>query len=88
MWPRDAGNREDNGDRPAGCCRLAPREEQPQRLKLALPTSPPRLTASAPLVLACSSSSCAILHDRDNDGDLDVGGIDEVDDLLILFENR
>ena len=37
---------------------------------------------------APTAASCAILHDRDNDGDLDVSGIDEVDDLLILFENR
>ncbi len=34
------------------------------------------------------AASCAILHDRDNDGDLDVSGIDEAYDLLILFENR
>ena len=33
------------------------------------------------------AASCAILHDRDNDGDLDITGIDEVLDLLILFEN-
>ena len=37
---------------------------------------------------APEAASCAILHDRDNDGDLDVSGIDEKDDLLILFENR
>jgi hypothetical protein len=29
-----------------------------------------------------------VLHDRDNDGDLDRSGIDEMVDLLILFENR
>ncbi len=34
------------------------------------------------------AASCAILHDRDNDGDLDLTGIDEVDDVLLLFENR
>jgi len=36
---------------------------------------------------ASSAGSCAILHDRDGDGDLDLTGIDEVDDLLILFGN-
>jgi hypothetical protein len=35
-----------------------------------------------------SSGSCAILHDRDNDGDLDITAIDEVDDLILFFENR
>ncbi len=35
---------------------------------------------------AARAGSCAILHDRDNDGDLDLTGIDELDDLLILFE--
>jgi hypothetical protein len=34
------------------------------------------------------SPSCTVLHDRDNDGDLDISGIDEMVDLLILFENR
>jgi hypothetical protein len=37
--------------------------------------------------LSGSAASCAVFHDRDNDGDLDVTGIDELDDLLILFEN-
>ncbi|NIP58882.1 MAG: hypothetical protein GWM92_11240 [Gemmatimonadetes bacterium] len=36
---------------------------------------------------ASSAGSCAVLHDRDGDGDLDVTGIDEVDDVLILFGN-
>jgi len=36
---------------------------------------------------AGTAGSCATLHDRDNDGDLDLSGIDEVDDLLILFDN-
>ena len=36
---------------------------------------------------ASSAGSCAILHDRDNDGDLDLTAIDELDDLLFLFEN-
>ena len=40
------------------------------------------------LLTAPTAASCAILHDRDNDGDLDVSGIDEISDLLILFENR
>ena len=35
---------------------------------------------------AAGAGSCAILHDRDNDGDLDLTAVDEVDDLLILFE--
>lgn len=34
-----------------------------------------------------SAGSCALLHDRDNDGDLDMTAIDEIDDLVILFEN-
>jgi hypothetical protein len=34
------------------------------------------------------AGSCAILHDRDNDGDLDITGIDEMDDWVVLFENR
>ena len=36
---------------------------------------------------ASSAGSCAILHDRDNDGDLDMTGIDEKDDLVFLFLN-
>ena len=36
---------------------------------------------------ASSAGSCATLHDRDNDGDLDITGIDEVDDLIFIFEN-
>ncbi|MCZ6776624.1 MAG: T9SS type A sorting domain-containing protein, partial [Ignavibacteria bacterium] len=31
---------------------------------------------------------CATLHDRDNDGDLDMTGIDEIDDLIFLFDNN
>ena len=39
----------------------------------------------ANLLLAPEAASCAVLHDRDNDGDLDITGIDEVADLLILY---
>ncbi len=38
-------------------------------------------------LFAGSAGSCATLHDRDGDGDLDVTGIDEIDDLVVLFEN-
>ena len=42
-----------------------------------------------PVELAArTAASCVILHDRDNDGDLDITGIDEIDDLLFLFENH
>ena len=42
-----------------------------------------------PVTLATTgAASCTIFHDRDNDGDLDISGIDELDDVLILFENR
>ena len=37
---------------------------------------------------ASSAASCAILHDRDNDGDLDITAIDELDDLIFLYENK
>jgi hypothetical protein len=37
--------------------------------------------------LASAAGSCAIMHDRDNDGDLDISAIDEVDDILFLFDN-
>ncbi len=41
-----------------------------------------------PRTLAANQAgSCATLHDRDRDGDLDMTGIDEIDDLLFLFEN-
>ena len=36
---------------------------------------------------ANSAGSCVVLHDRDNDGDMDMTGIDELEDLLILFIN-
>jgi len=39
-------------------------------------------------VLATSSAgSCAVLHDRDNDGDLDLTGLDEVDDWIYIYTN-
>jgi len=34
------------------------------------------------------AGSCAVFHDRDNDGDMDMTGIDEMEDLLILFTNQ
>jgi FlgD Ig-like domain len=37
---------------------------------------------------ASSAGSCATLHDRDNDGDLDLTGIDEIDDWVYLYENN
>jgi hypothetical protein len=33
------------------------------------------------------AGSCVVFHDRDNDGDMDMTGIDELQDLLILFIN-
>ena len=36
---------------------------------------------------ANNAGSCAVFHDRDNDGIMDMTGIDELDDLLILFVN-
>ncbi|HEU4929591.1 MAG TPA: FlgD immunoglobulin-like domain containing protein, partial [Candidatus Krumholzibacteria bacterium] len=33
-------------------------------------------------------ASCATLHDRDNDGDMDITGLDEVDDWVYLYENN
>ena len=35
-----------------------------------------------------TAGSCAVFHDRDNDGDMDMTGIDEREDLLILFTNQ
>ena len=37
--------------------------------------------------LTSAAGSCAVLHDRDRDGDLDMTGIDELDDVLVLFDN-
>jgi len=36
---------------------------------------------------AASAGSCAVLHDRDRDGDLDMTGIDELNDLIFIFDN-
>ncbi|HMB94360.1 MAG TPA: FG-GAP-like repeat-containing protein, partial [Rhodothermales bacterium] len=36
---------------------------------------------------ASRAGSCAVFHDRNNDGALDMTGIDELDDLLFLFTN-
>ncbi len=45
-------------------------------------------TFGAPRRLAVpGGASCATLHDRDDDGDLDLTGIDEVDDRIYLFDN-
>ena len=36
---------------------------------------------------ASSAASCTIFHDRDNDGIMDLTGVDEIDDLIFVFEN-
>jgi hypothetical protein len=38
-------------------------------------------------LFALEAASCAILHDWDNDGDLDITGIDEVLDQLLLYRH-
>ncbi len=43
--------------------------------------------ANARTLDATTAGSCATLYDRDNDGDMDMTGIDEIDDLVFLFEN-
>jgi len=42
---------------------------------------------NARALAASRAGSCAVLVDRDNDGDLDMIGIDELDDLLFVFTN-
>ena len=37
---------------------------------------------------ASGAGSCAVLHDRNNDGTLDITAIDELQDELVLFTNR
>jgi len=36
---------------------------------------------------AAAAGSCVILHDRDNDGDVDLTTIDELDDLIFIWDN-
>lgn len=36
---------------------------------------------------ASSTASCCVLHDRDNDGDLDLSGLDETDDWIYFYQN-
>ena len=38
-------------------------------------------------LFATGAGSCAILHDRDNNGTLDLTGIDEIEDRIFLFVN-
>jgi VCBS repeat protein/Big-like domain-containing protein len=44
--------------------------------------------SAGPNLNAGAHASCAIIHDRDNDGDLDISGTDEGDDILLLFDNH
>lgn len=37
---------------------------------------------------ADAGGSCAVMHDRDNDGDLDMTAIDEIDDRVYIFDNQ
>ena len=50
-------------------------------------TRPGRTFAPRRLFPVAGGASCMTLHDRDDDGDLDMTGIDEVDDLIYLFDN-
>ena len=42
---------------------------------------------NARTLTAPGAASCAVLHDRDNDGALDLTAIDEIEDLIVLFTN-
>lgn len=45
--------------------------------------------SNTPVTLPASSAgSCITVLDVDNDGDMDLAGIDEVDDLLFIFKNQ
>lgn len=41
-----------------------------------------RCTGNLP---AISAGSCAIVHDRHNDGDRDVTAIDRIDDVILFY---
>lgn len=46
-------------------------------------------TFGTPIILnTAQAGSCTTLHDRDRDGDLDISGVDEVADILYLYENK
>ncbi len=45
-------------------------------------------STSVHVLRSSDKASCAILHDRDNDGDLDITATDEGLDQVLLFENR
>ena len=54
----------------------------------AYPNNGSGVFTNSPITLPSSESgSCITIHDRDNDGDLDLAGIDEIDDLLFIFNN-
>jgi hypothetical protein len=40
------------------------------------------------ILAASTAGSEAVMHDRDNDGDLDITGIDEIDDYVYYFTNN
>ncbi len=45
-------------------------------------------SVSVQVLRSSDKASCAILHDRDNDGDLDITATDEGLDHVLLFENQ